>query len=380
MRAQARRTIGRSVAVFAVSALAAVVIVAVIESFVFRSAGPAEAIRDARQVSVTVGTGIVEPALRDGILTGDPAALNSLDRVVTGRVLGRSIVRVKIWDASGRILYSDEHRLIGASYRLGDDESAALHGDRPEADLSDLSAPENRFERPFGSLLEVYMPVHTPNGTPLLFESYHRYSAVAASGRKVWLGVVPALLIGLAVLALVQVPLAWRMARGLERGRLDRERLLRRAVEASTAERRRIAGDLHDGVVQDFAGLSMSLAAAGERAEADGAPAAAAALREGAGRTPRACASSAPSWSRSTRRTSTPPGSSPRSPTCWLRSPRERSSRISRWRPASTPSRPTAPSRAWCSERPRRPSGTWWPTRRPHRSRCGSPPGTACWS
>ncbi len=285
MRAQARRTIGRSVAVFAVSALAAVVIVAVIESFVFRSAGTAEAIRDARQVSVTVGTGMVEPALRDGIFTGDPAALNSLDRVVTGRVLGRSIVRVKIWDASGRILYSDEHRLIGASYRLGDDESAALHGDRPEADLSDLSAPENRFERPFGSLLEVYMPVHTPNGTPLLFESYHRYSAVAASGRKVWLGVVPALLIGLAVLALVQVPLAWRMARGLERGRLDRERLLRRAVEASTAERRRIAGDLHDGVVQDFAGLSMSLAAAGERAEADGAPAAAAALREGAGRT-----------------------------------------------------------------------------------------------
>jgi signal transduction histidine kinase len=284
-RRRGRRTVGRAVATFAVSALVAVLLVGVIEAFVFRAAGTAEAIRDARSVSVTVGRGIVEPALRNGILGGDAAALGRLDAVVRQRVIGRSILRVKLWDASGRIVYSDERRLVGARYTLGPDELATLHGGGAEADLSDLSAPENRFERSFGSLLEVYLPVHTPDGTALLFETYLPYRDVAATGRKVWLGVVPALLIGLAVLALVQVPLAWRMARGLERGRRDRERLLRRAVQASTAERRRIAGDLHDGVVQEFAGLSMSLSAAADLASAEGARGAAAALRSGAERT-----------------------------------------------------------------------------------------------
>ena len=41
-----------------------------------------------------------------------------------------------------------------------------------------------------------------------------------------------------------------------------------RAVEASADERRRIAADLHDGPVQDLAGVSYSLDAAARRAPA----------------------------------------------------------------------------------------------------------------
>jgi signal transduction histidine kinase len=39
--------------------------------------------------------------------------------------------------------------------------------------------------------------------------------------------------------------------------------LLRHALDASDAERRRIASDLHDGVVQDLTGVSLALAAQG---------------------------------------------------------------------------------------------------------------------
>ena len=42
----------------------------------------------------------------------------------------------------------------------------------------------------------------------------------------------------------------------------DRERLLVAAADASDAERRRIAQDVHDGVVQDLAGTSFALSAA----------------------------------------------------------------------------------------------------------------------
>jgi len=40
-------------------------------------------------------------------------------------------------------------------------------------------------------LLEVYLPVHTPNGTPLLFEAYYRYNAVQANGTRLWRSFAP---------------------------------------------------------------------------------------------------------------------------------------------------------------------------------------------
>ena len=70
------------------------------------------------------------------------------------------------------------------------------------------------------------------------------------------------------------------MARRLQSGRREREELLENALEASAAERRRIASDLHDGVVQDLAGLSYSLSAGAERAADD--PPARDILRRGA--------------------------------------------------------------------------------------------------
>jgi two-component system, NarL family, sensor kinase len=82
------------------------------------------------------------------------------------------------------------------------------------------------------------------------------------------------------VLLLSQVPLAWSLARRLQRGYREREVLLERAIEASDHERRRIAADLHDGVVQDLAGVAFGLAPLADSAERRGADADAAALRD----------------------------------------------------------------------------------------------------
>lgn len=49
----------------------------------------------------------------------------------------------------------------------------------------------------------------------------------------------------------------------------EREALLQQAIDASDAERKRIASDLHDGVVQTLAGLAFSLAAHGSATAAD---------------------------------------------------------------------------------------------------------------
>jgi signal transduction histidine kinase len=69
------------------------------------------------------------------------------------------------------------------------------------------------------------------------------------------------------------------MARRLQRGHREREALLANAVEASATERRRIAADLHDGIVQDLAGVAFGLAPLAEEAQARGDDGEAGALR-----------------------------------------------------------------------------------------------------
>jgi signal transduction histidine kinase len=72
------------------------------------------------------------------------------------------------------------------------------------------------------------------------------------------------------------------MARRLQRGHREREMLLVNAVDASSQERRRIAADLHDGVVQDLAGISYSLSAAADSAGPQTPPAVRSTLAEAA--------------------------------------------------------------------------------------------------
>ena len=267
---------------FALSGLLAMLVVALLATIVLSRAGETESVRDARRLTEVLGRSVVEPNLDDGVVRGNRVQLATFDRLVRQRVLRSPVVRVKLWDASGRIVYSDEPRLIGSRYPLGDDELATLRGNGVDAGISDLSARENRYERPRRKLLEVYMPVHTPSGRPLLFETYLRFSDVAASGRKIWLAFLPVLVVALLMLWLLQLPIALSLARRLRRAHAEREALLLRALNASDTERRVIAADLHDGVVQDLAGASYALAVAAENVDETPTNEVARALRTGA--------------------------------------------------------------------------------------------------
>lgn len=184
---------------------------------------------------------------------------------MTGHVLGSRVARVKIWTGAGRIVYSDQHALMGETFPLGSDEREALDAGLTRSEVSDLSRPENRFERSFGSLVEVYLPVAAANGTRLLFETYQFDTALKADQQRVWNGIFPALVAGLALLFVAQVPLSWRLARRLQRSSQDRALLLQRAIDSSETERWRIAGDLHDGPVQNLTAVSLTLGSAALR-------------------------------------------------------------------------------------------------------------------
>jgi len=247
---------------FLAAGFVTVVLVLVATARLSGTAAADEAIEDAIATTELLARSVVEPAMPPGLVAGDPGALDRFDRRVLSRLMVQDVERVKIWDTHGRIVYSDQTQLIGDTYELGPSERAVLASGSLEAEQSDLTKEENRYERNSGGLLEVYTRIRSPEGEPLLFEVYYSAADVEARRTEVLAAFRPITVGALLALLALTTPLVWALTRRLRRASLDRERLLRAAVEASEAERRRIARDLHDGVVQDLSGTAFALAAA----------------------------------------------------------------------------------------------------------------------
>ncbi|MGY1770414.1 sensor histidine kinase [Blastococcus sp. SYSU D00813] len=224
-----------------------------------------QALADARTTTDLIATLLVQPALDDAFLAGDQRAIDRLDAVVEGELRDAAVVRVKIWNADEEIVYSDEERLVGRSFPAGEYQVETMRDGHMSAEFTDLGDDENEFERADGQLLEVYRTVAAQSGERLLLEAYFRYDEVTERQRDILLHFAPITAAALLVLLALQVPLAHRMIRAVRAGDTERLRSSARAVEASARERRRIAGDLHDGVVQDLSAAPLIMSRALDR-------------------------------------------------------------------------------------------------------------------
>jgi two-component system NarL family sensor kinase len=275
------------VAVVSVLVIVAVAVAALVAA---RSLAEAESVRDAADRADRIADAIVEPALTDGLVEGDEEARRAMDDEVRDHVLSSSIVRVKIWDDTGRVVWSDEPALIDRRFELDEDDLEAFAGAASDggaagdggaesesrgesgvvAEVSDLTAPENEYERDSGKLLEAYRAVETPGGQTLLFEVYFRYDEVLQRSGQLFAGFAGITIGSIVLVVLLLLPVLRQLLRALDRARVQREALLERALDASADERRRIAGALHDGVVQDLVGASLAVSAESGSARARG--------------------------------------------------------------------------------------------------------------
>ena len=251
----------RAVGIFLLAGLVVLTAIGVALALALRQTATDDAIGVARMLTNLEVTNVVGPVLRDEALVPGPA-YDQLDQVVRQRVLGDRIVRVKIWDSTGRIVYSDLSSLVGMRFPLESDEQELLKSGGSSATVSDLTSLETTGEKKYGTLLQVYLGVKTPGGRRLMFETYQPYQSITDASRRTWLTSLPVLLGGLVLLYLLQAPLAYRMARRLKRSQDEREALLLSSLAASDKERAMIASDLHDGIVQGLSGASYSLSAA----------------------------------------------------------------------------------------------------------------------
>jgi two-component system NarL family sensor kinase len=232
-------------------------------------AARSESLADARATNGLLASLLIEPHLSDGVLTGDPRARAALDEVVEGALRKAAVVRIKIWNGDSRIVYSDDPRLVGRRFPLSAEKQRILRNGGTLAEPTSLREEENVFERQQENrLLEVYRQITTPAGDRLLLETYFEYGQVTSREVALWLTFAPISASVLLAMLLVQLPLARRMIHQVREGDAERLRLHARAADASTAERRQIAHDLHDGVVQSLSAAPLLMSHADDRLRA----------------------------------------------------------------------------------------------------------------
>jgi signal transduction histidine kinase len=162
---------------------------------------------------------------------------------------------------TGRVLYSNEPRLIGRVYPLPE-AASLLHATNPSiAEVSNLKSPENEFERgqPQQELVEFYTLARASTGQRLIFEAYFPTRSFNQEEHDLLAQMAPVGLAALIVLNLAQLPSAMDLARRVQTSRKSRERLLVHAAAAADHERRQLAQELHDDIIQDLAGVGYAL-------------------------------------------------------------------------------------------------------------------------
>lgn len=198
------------------------------------------------------------------------ARLDSLVRQIVQPRPAGPVVRVKIWrpdGEAGTIIYSDVSALVGLTEPLGEEQMDALASGGSFAELSELDRQEHQYERGLAPLTEVYTRITAPGGERLLFETYQRSALIANAGKQIAASFTPVLILTLVGAAGLELLLAVALIRRFRRWQREREALMQEVVEASFRERRIIAGDLHDGPVQEMSGLSLGLTAEAECAD-----------------------------------------------------------------------------------------------------------------
>lgn len=212
----------------------------------------------------------------------DQARRTALDGLLAETPLGQRIVAFKIWDRTGRILYSTDAAMIGRRFPIGEGLQQALAGN-VHSEISDLSQGENELEnRKWTQLIETYCPIHADRlGTVIAAAEFYQTTdelnhEIRAAQLRSWLVVAATMLL----MYLLIVGIVRRGSRTID---VQRRQLsdkvtelsaladqnaklhsnVRRAAVRTTDlnERflRRIAADLHDGPGQDLSFALMRI-------------------------------------------------------------------------------------------------------------------------
>jgi signal transduction histidine kinase len=219
-----------------------------------------EAFRNAGKLTTELADQ-VGPLITDAA-NGDPTQSANLNRIIADRKHAGFLKLVTIWGADGEVIYSDDARQVGRRLTPPDEVTLAITEGTVSADFAvqpevDEGSVDVDLDGP--GFVEVYVPLALPNGTRVAFEAYYDYPQAAADADQLFRQFLP-LVLGLLLLLIIQLPIA-ALVRRIRRRRAERLRLPEPAFSGTGKDRIQVAANLHDGPIQDIAGVGYALGA-----------------------------------------------------------------------------------------------------------------------
>src|SRR5256885_10650971 len=86
----------------------------------------------------------IRPILNPGELTDGLTAVQiaEVDDKLQGATVHQDVIRLKVWNRRGTVVYSDNHSIIGRTFQVEDDLAGAFAG-HSHSGITDGRAPEN---------------------------------------------------------------------------------------------------------------------------------------------------------------------------------------------------------------------------------------------
>ncbi len=205
---------------FSLMSLVPIVLLGVVLAHTVKNQVTDRSLANAEETAELISKSTVQAHLTPGDVTRglDRAEVRALDREFRGSQIGTRVARLKLWNRSHRIVYSDDSKIVNRRFPPSKDLEEALDGE-VESEVTGADEVENAEERGFGKLLEVYIPLQFQrNGVPAgAFEIYMPYEPIAAAINRDTKKLYLILFGGLALLYLVLFRIVAGASRRLRR-------------------------------------------------------------------------------------------------------------------------------------------------------------------
>jgi len=106
-----------------------------------------------------------------------------IDALIHNTLLSADIVRMKIWNRDGLLVYSDDKNIVGKTFPIEEDQEEAFDGEIA-SEVTDLQAQENVDERDkYTELFEIYVPLQ-PADSDVILGAYEVYYDLSKLGPR----------------------------------------------------------------------------------------------------------------------------------------------------------------------------------------------------
>lgn len=251
------RTVRRAVLALATGALLALAVVVIGSSYLATQIARDEELAEAVRSGEALASAVLDKSIQ-ALVDGEPGALSALDEAVALRRGNGSVVHLRVLTSDAHVIYADDHSLIGK--RLSptppappeDSRAAVITADQARSEIGGAAT---------GRMVKVDMLVKLSEGTTVRVLLYSTDERLRTSESALAIKLIIFSAGAVSLLLLLNLPVSVWLLRRVGRAQLERIRLLSNEIAAADRERRNIARDLHDGVVQDLAGAGYALEA-----------------------------------------------------------------------------------------------------------------------